>query len=143
MLLMVLVGGGEELTHALRVMSVEGIVLVLIEILAIALYLYSAFQIADMRESTERILANRAFVIGYFILGLAVPLGIMWLVGYRGGSVALATLGAVLGLLGGAILRWAVLTAGTMPSWHVAGFEFRRIARPKEPKPAMGLMPPQ
>jgi hypothetical protein len=25
---------------------------------------------------------------------------------------------------------------------NIAGFEFRRIARPKDPKPGIGLMPP-
>ena len=40
------------------------------------------------------------------------------------------------------ILRWAVLKSGTLPTWRAGGFEFRRVARPKEPKPSMGLMPP-
>jgi hypothetical protein len=52
------------------------------------------------------------------------------------------TLGALLGLVGGLILRQGILVCGSLPTWNMAGFEFRRIARPKEPKPAMGMLPP-
>ena len=50
---------------------------------------------------------------------------------------------AALGLAGGLLLRQAVLVCGTLPTWNIAGFEFRRIARPKEPKPDIGMLPPQ
>ena len=49
---------------------------------------------------------------------------------------------AVLGLFGGLVLRQAVLVCGALPTLNMAGFEFRRIARPKEPKPGIGLLPP-
>ncbi|MHC4920844.1 MAG: hypothetical protein ACYTKC_14805 [Planctomycetota bacterium] len=49
----------------------------------------------------------------------------------------------MLGLIGGLILRQSVLVVGVMPTLNIAGFEFRRIARPKEPKPDIGLMPPK
>jgi hypothetical protein len=54
-----------------------------------------------------------------------------------------AMLGAVLGLIGGLILRWGVLRFGALPTLNVAGFEFRRVAKPKEPKAGIGLLPPQ
>jgi formate-dependent nitrite reductase membrane component NrfD len=87
------------------------------------------------------------FVIGYFILGLAAPLTLMLIV-FRspagaGGVVTLVAIGALLGLVGGLILRQAVLICGALPTLNIAGFEFRRIHRPKEPKPGVGLLPPR
>jgi len=132
----------------LPTMGVEAAALVALEVLAIALYLYSAFKVAETRESTERILSNRAFVLGYFVLGLAAPLALTLSLGYGMAGAAIAqqaavsAVGAVLGLAGGLILRWAVLKTGALPTWHIAGCEFRRVSRPKEPKPSMGLLPP-
>jgi hypothetical protein len=57
--------------------------------------------------------------------------------------VAFAAIGGILGLIGGLILRQAVLICGALPTLHIAGFEFRRIHRPKQPKPGIGLLPPQ
>ena len=81
-----------------------------------------------------------------FILGLGAPLVLMLILtrSAAGASdVALAAVGAVLGLVGGLILRQAVLACGALPTLNLAGFEFRRIARPKEPRPDIGLLPPQ
>ena len=117
--------------------------------LAIALCLYSAFKLAETRDSTERVLANPGFVFGYFVLGLAAPLALMLWLGFGMGEgaataqqVPWSAVGVVLGLAGGVILRWAVLTAGALPTWHIAGCEFRRVSRPKESKLSMGLLPP-
>ena len=49
----------------------------------------------------------------------------------------------MLGLVGGLLLRQALLISGALPTLNIAGFEFRRIARAKEPKPDIGLMPPK
>jgi hypothetical protein len=57
--------------------------------------------------------------------------------------VAVASIGAVFGLAGGLILRQAILVCGALPTLNMGGFEFRRIARPKEPKAGIGLLPPQ
>jgi hypothetical protein len=57
--------------------------------------------------------------------------------------MAVATVGAALGLLGGLILRWGVLRFGALPTLNVGGFEFRRVARPKDPKAPIGMLPPQ
>jgi len=59
-----------------------------------------------------------------------------------GSYLAMISLGAALGLMGGLILRQSVLVCGALPTLNMGGFEFRRIARPKEPKPGIGLMPP-
>ena len=135
-------------TAALRTMSLEAAALVVLEVLAILFFLQAAYRQPDSRESAERIMRNRLFVIGYFVLGLAVPLLLM-LYSYRalaaagdGGAVALVAAGAVLGLFGGLVLRWSVLVCGALPTLNIAGFQFRRIARPKEPKPGIGMLPP-
>ena len=57
-------------------------------------------------------------------------------------ALTLAGIGGVLGLIGGLILRHSVLVCGTLPTWNIAGFQFRRIPRPKEPTPEIGLLPP-
>ena len=49
--------------------------------------LQAAFGKPDLRESAERILRKRSFVIGHFLLGLAVPLVLM-VMAYRSASEA-------------------------------------------------------
>jgi len=136
-------GDVSAVADPLRTMAVEAAILVVLEVLAILFFLQAAYKLPDTRESAERILRKRYFVIGYFFLGLAVPLGLMLMVAQGrtqgvGGGTAMVTVGAV----GGLILRQGVLVCGTLPTWNIAGFKFRRIARPKEPKPAMGMLPP-
>jgi formate-dependent nitrite reductase membrane component NrfD len=134
--------------EALRTMALEAVGLVVLEVLAIVFFLQAAFRQPDSRESAERILRKRSFVVGYFILGLAAPLVLMlivyrWMAGAdAAGILPVVAAGALLGLVGGLILRQAVLVCGTLPTLNIAGFEFRRIARPKEPKPGIGLLPP-
>jgi formate-dependent nitrite reductase membrane component NrfD len=134
--------------EALRPMALEAIILVVLEVLAIVFFLQAAFHQPDPRESAERILRKAAFVVGYFIIGLALPLILMIIVytsavstGTKG-MVLYAAIGALLGLIGGLILRWAVLICGALPTLSIAGFKFRRIHRPKQPKPGIGMMPP-
>jgi formate-dependent nitrite reductase membrane component NrfD len=146
MLGMALGFGGQEMTEPLRIMAMEAAVLVGLEVLAIAFFLQGAFGGADSREAAERVLKRRSFVVGYFLLGLAVPLVLM-VMAYRSGAgagsyLAMISIGAALGLAGGLILRQSVLVCGALPTLNMGGFEFRRIARPKEPKPGIGLMPP-
>ena len=139
-----LFGAAEAANSSLRTMALEAAVLVALEVLVILFFLQAAFKLPDPRESAARILRRRSFVVGYFVLGLAVPLLLMLFV-YRAAtiSVPLVALGAILGLIGGLILRQSVLVCGALPTLNIAGFEFRRIARPKEPKPSMGMLPPQ
>jgi len=149
MLGMLLFSRGVAPAAPLRTMALEAVALVVLEVLAIVFFLQAAFKLPDPRESAERILRNRAFVFGYFMLGLGVPLVLMLILLFNvarpgaGSHLALAGIGAVLGLIGGLILRQAVLVCGALPTLNIAGFEFRRIARPKEPKAGIGLLPPQ
>jgi formate-dependent nitrite reductase membrane component NrfD len=88
-------------------------------------------------------------IVGYVVGGLAAPLVLMvilyrWMSGATNTAIlSVAALGAVLGLIGGLILRWGVLRFGALPTLNVGGFEFRRVARPKDPKAPIGLLPPQ
>ena len=144
MLGVTLFGPAAAIIEPLQTMAAEAVGLVVLEVLAILFFLQAAFRQPDSRESAERILRKTMFVIGYFILGLAAPLILMIIV-YRSTAnvLAIVAIGAVLGLIGGLILRQAVLVCGALPTLNIAGFEFRRIHRPKEPKPGVGLMPPQ
>jgi formate-dependent nitrite reductase membrane component NrfD len=146
---LVLLGGRPGSIEALRPMAAEAAVLVVLEVLAIAFFLQAAWKQPDPRESVVRLLANATFMVGYVVGGLAAPLALMllvyrWMPDATGTAVlAVAALGAALGLIGGLILRWGVLRFGAMPTLNVGGFEFRRVARPKEPKAPIGLLPPQ
>jgi formate-dependent nitrite reductase membrane component NrfD len=137
-----------ETIASLRAMAGEAAVLVVFEILAIAFFLQAAWRQPDPRESAERLLRNRLFIVGYVALGLLTPL-LMMIALYRGMAgeirsvLALAGGGALLGLFGGLILRRAVLQFGALPTLNLGGFEFRRVARPKDPKAGIGLLPPQ
>jgi formate-dependent nitrite reductase membrane component NrfD len=145
---MVLFGGGAATAAEFRLMAAEAAGLVVIEVLAIFFFLHEAFKLPDPRESAERILRNRMFVVGYFLLGLLAPLVLMLILvfymadGAMSPILAVMALGSVLGLVGGLVLRQAILVCGALPTLNIAGFKFRRIARPKEPKPGIGLLPP-
>ena len=109
-------GDAAETPAMLRVMALEAVVLVVVEVLAILFFLQAAFRQPDSRESAERILRKRMFVVGYFVFGLAVPLVLM-LASYRsltgtdgGGPLVVAALGAILGLIGG--LRFGMRRGG-------------------------------
>jgi formate-dependent nitrite reductase membrane component NrfD len=128
-------------------MTLEAAALVILEVLAIAFFLQAAYQQPDSKESAERILRKRMFVFGYFVLGLAVPLVLM-VIAYRSTMqpdewIVVVSVGALLGLAGGLVLRQSILVCGTLPTLNMGGFKFRRIARPREPKPSIGLLPPQ
>lgn len=145
----VLFGDAATALEPMRTMAIEAVALVVLELLAILFFLQGAYRQPDSRESAERILRKRLFTIGYFVLGLAMPLLLM-LMTYRsilnggtGGGTPVIAVAAVLGLAGGLILRYAILVCGALPTLNIAGFEFRRIHRPKEPKPGIGLLPPQ
>jgi len=141
-------GGWTPMPEAMRKMAVEASGLVVLEVLVILFFLQAAFKLPDSRESAERILRKTMFVVGYVVLGLAVPFFLMLAV-FNSGSgsspaslYVMVTVGAVLGLVGGLILREAVLACGALPTLNVAGFQFRRIHRPKTPKPGVGTLPP-
>ncbi len=140
--------GGPEAMVPLQGMALEGIILVVLEILAILFFLQAAYRTPDARESAERIMSRQSFVVGYILLGLIAPgllMGLLYFVLADADpqtAYIVAALGAILGLAGGLLLRHSVLVTGALPSLNVAGFKFRRIARPKQAKPDMGLLPP-
>jgi formate-dependent nitrite reductase membrane component NrfD len=147
MLGMALFNEGSVTLAPLRTMALEAAALVILEVLAILFFLQAAYQQPDSKESAERILRKRMFVFGYFVLGLAVPLALM-LIAYRrmtqpDEGIVVVSVGALLGLAGGLILRQSILVCGTLPTLNMGGFKFRRIARPREPKPSIGLLPPR
>jgi formate-dependent nitrite reductase membrane component NrfD len=131
------------------VMAKEAAILVVLEVLAIFFFLHAAFRTPDSRESAERILKKTTFVAGYFVVGLALPLvlSLVLLYGLAGSGAStvkcLAANAALFGLIGGLLLRQGVLVCGTMPTLNIGGFQFRRIARPKDPKAGIGTLPPQ
>lgn len=151
MLGLVLFGDSASLSASFQTMALEAIGLVVLEVMAILFFLQAAFRQPDSGESARRILKKRMFVFGYVFLGLTAPMVLMLVVYFMlsGGAAqagnlsAFVAIGAIFGLVGGLILRQAVLICGALPTLNMAGFEFRRIHRPKMPKPGIGLLPPQ
>ena len=139
---------GKATTAALAPMAFEALALVVFEILAIFFFIQAAFRTPDSKEAALRILRRTTFVVGYVLGGLVAPLLLSLLLMYgmkdagTGSYLTVSALAAVLGLLGGLLLRHAVLVCGTLPTWNIGGFKFRRIAKPKDPKPGIGMMPP-
>lgn len=151
-MVMLLVTFGGDPALALKQMALEGVVVVVLEVLVILFFLQSAYKLPDSRESAARILRRPSFIIGYFVVGLILPAVLMLTVAQSAAnpetgvvevSIGLVVIGALLGLAGGLILRQAILVTGALPTWNMGGFQFRRIHRPKEPKPGIGLMPPK
>ncbi|MFH2002207.1 MAG: NrfD/PsrC family molybdoenzyme membrane anchor subunit [Planctomycetota bacterium] len=148
MLGMVIFNEGAATASQLTIMAAEAAALVVAEVLAIFFFLQAAYRHPDARESAERIMKNRIFVLGYFVLGLALPFLLMMILFYgmsesgMGAVGFVSFIGALLGLVGGLLLRQAVLICGALPTLNIGGFQFRRIARPKDPKPGIDSLPP-
>ena len=148
MLGMVIFNEGATTASQFGIMAQEAAIIVVVEVLAIIFFLQAAYRQPDSRESAERIMRKTIFVVGYFILGLGVPLVLMLILHYAlsesglGVILAVAFIGALLGLIGGLLLRLAILVCGALPTLNMGGFQFRRIAKSKDPKPGIELMPP-
>ena len=146
---MVIFNAGAATVSQMSVMAVEAAVVVVVEVLVIIFFLNAAYKQPDSRESVERIMRKTMFIVGYFILGLGVPLMLMLILRYAmtesglGAVLTVAFIGALLGLIGGFLLRLALLVCGALPTLNMGGFQFRRIAKPKDVKPGIGMMPPQ
>ncbi|MDP8239035.1 MAG: NrfD/PsrC family molybdoenzyme membrane anchor subunit [Candidatus Hatepunaea meridiana] len=146
---MVIFNEGAKTVSQFSTMALEASVVVVVEVLAILFFLNAAYKQPDSRESVERIMQKTIFIVGYFILGLGVPLVLMLILRYALNEsglntvLAVAFIGALLGLIGGFLLRLAILVCGALPTLNMGGFQFRRIAKPKDLKPGIGLMPPK
>ena len=146
---MVIFNEGAATTAQLSIMAAEAAVVVVVEVLAIIFFLQAAYRQPDSRESVERIMRKTIFIVGYFILGLGLPLVLMLILRYvmtesgLGAVLAVAFIGALFGLIGGFLLRLAILVCGALPTLNMGGFQFRRIAKPKDLKADIGMMPPQ
>jgi len=117
--------------------SVDVVILVL-EFFVLAVFLYNAYRTIESRYSAKRILAGpvaTGFWLGVIACGLVIPF-FLEIAGVAPG------LAAVLGLFGGLCLRFTVLAGGIISPITASGFEFARVARPKDPMPAMGKLPP-
>jgi len=117
--------------------SIDAVVL-LFEMFVLIVFLYNAYRTIESRYSAKRILTGAvapAFWIGVVACGLVIP----FLLELTGTAALLA---ALLGLLGGLLLRYTVLAGGILTQMTAAGFEFARVHRPKEQLPDMGQLPP-
>lgn len=137
-----LIGGGLGVSlDQLGLLSNVDAVLLVIEMFVLIVFLYNAYRTLESRYSAKRILAGPiapAFWLGVIVCGLLLPF-FLEVLGGEGFAVSLA---AVLGLFGGLCLRFTVLAGGIISPIVAGGFEFARVAKPKDPMPAMGKVPP-
>ncbi len=141
-LAILLVGQGFGLEAAqLTLLANIDMVIEALEVFVIIVFLYNAYRTLESRYSAKRILAGAVapiFWLGVIACGLVIPF-FLELQGGHGAGVILASL---LGLFGGLCLRYTVLAGGVLTPIIAGGFEFARVARPKDPMPAMGKLPP-
>jgi formate-dependent nitrite reductase membrane component NrfD len=132
----------------LQNMALVGGGLVLVELVTILFFLHAAYRTADTRESAQTMAKSGSFIFGDLILGLFVPL-IIFMVMYFGMAeseveslVTAGMVAAVLGLIGGLLLRLAVLSAGMSTALEVSGWKFRNPAVAPPVDWPMGKLPP-
>jgi formate-dependent nitrite reductase membrane component NrfD len=138
----VLIGShlGVAATQLALLANVDAVILVF-EMFVLIVFLYNAYRTIESRFSAKRIITGAvapAFWLGVIACGLVVP----FFLELMGGHGIAATLAALLGLFGGLCLRYTVLAGGTLSPIMAAGYEFARVARPKDPMPSMGKLPP-
>jgi formate-dependent nitrite reductase membrane component NrfD len=126
-----------------------GAVLIAIELLLIMAFLNTAYRTRNAKESAKLIVGSGSFIFGDLIVGLLVPLVIFMAIFFgmsdaSGASIGTAaSLAGILGLIGGFLLRKAILSAGMATSLDMAGFTFRPIANLDFEHSPIGKMPPQ
>jgi len=131
---------GVEETQLALLAKIDAVILVL-EMFVLIVFLYNAYRTIESRYSARRVLTGpvaSAFWLGVIACGLVIPF-MLELLGVPGTAAMIA---ALLGLFGGLCLRYTILAGGTLSPIIAAGYEFARVARPKEPMPAMGRVPP-
>ena len=138
----ILIGGfmGVGETQLALLANIDAVILVF-EMFVVAVFMYNAYRTLESRFSAKRILSgpvSTAFWLGVVACGLVIP----FFLELFGGHGVAAGLAAVLGLFGGLCLRYTILAGGIISPIEAAGFEFARVARPKESMPAMGKVPP-
>jgi formate-dependent nitrite reductase membrane component NrfD len=120
--------------------NIDAVILVF-EMFVLTVFLYNAYRTIESRFSARRILVGpvaSSFWLGVVACGLVIPFFLELL----GGHGSAAIIASLLGLFGGLCLRYTILAGGALDPLAAAGFEFARVARPKEPMPAMGKVPP-
>ncbi len=137
-----LIGGGLGVAATqLELLAGIDVWILLLEMFVLVVFLYNAYRTVESRYSARRVLSGAvapAFWLGVIACGLVIP----FFLELSGGHGMAGGLAAVLGLFGGLCLRFTVLAGGTLSPIIAAGYEFARVARPKDPMPAMGKVPP-
>jgi len=137
-----LIGGRLGVAESqLTILANIDVVLLVLELFVLVVFLYNAYRTVESRFSAQRILSGpvaSAFWLGVIACGLVIP----FFLELSGGHGVAATLAAVLGLFGGLFLRFSILAGGMISPIVAGGFEFARVARTKDPMPAMGKLPP-
>ncbi len=139
---------GAMTADRLRLLAIEGAGLILIELFILFFFLHSAYRLPESRDSSIRVMKSGKFILGDLIVGLIVPLILFLLVYFGmtgatvGGLSRVMIVGAICGLIGGLLLRYMILSVGEAATMYASGFQFRVVAKPKEPKAKIGMIPP-
>jgi formate-dependent nitrite reductase membrane component NrfD len=115
--------------------------ILILEAFVLIVFMYNAYRTLESRFSAKRILSGpvaSSFWLGVCVCGLIIPFAVE--VGSGLGTAA--AIACALGLFGGLCLRYTILAGGALDPLVAGGFEFARVAKPRDPMPAMGKVPP-
>ncbi len=123
-----------------------GVGLAVLEMITLFFFLHSSYRSVTSRESAQRMMSKGSFIFGDLIIGLTLPL-IICLVVYFGeleasAMVTAMSVAAICALIGGFLLRNAILGAGMQTTLSMAGFRFRPIAKVDFVHSQAGRIPP-
>ncbi|MFH0947036.1 MAG: DmsC/YnfH family molybdoenzyme membrane anchor subunit [Planctomycetota bacterium] len=149
MIAVAIVGASKITVMQFQDLALAGAGLALVELLVIFFFLHTAYRTTDSREGAESMATSPIFIFGDLLMGLLVPMIVLLMMYFKMGAAsttALAATGAVagvLGLIGGFLLRFSVLSAGKQISLEASGFTFRSPATAPTLKTPIGRLPPQ
>jgi formate-dependent nitrite reductase membrane component NrfD len=146
-LAMVAIDSSAITADQMRKFAAIGAGLIMVELVAIFFFLHTAWRYPNTREAAQKLVSKASFIFGDLILGLGVPLiiclSVYFAISDVGSMVTAMTIASILGLIGGFLLRYGILSAGMQVSLQIAGFTFRPIAQLDFQKSPIGRLPPQ
>ncbi|MCK4412348.1 MAG: polysulfide reductase NrfD [Candidatus Eisenbacteria sp.] len=115
---------------AITTLARADIILLILEVFAVAMYFQATHRVPEGRESARLVLRGQVaplFWLGFALLGLVIPLALE-VVGvfalHDGGAATAAIVASISGIIGGLILRQVVLSGGIHAPLRAGRFEF-------------------
>lgn len=133
MAVVLLTPSSPELTGAFQLLSRALLVLLILQLIAVAFYIQASHRTDESRASARMLLKGKlagAFWFGLVVVGILAPLALLVIeaAGVSAGDLSstlwLTRIAAILGLFGGLLLRRLVLAAGVRAPLRAGGIEY-------------------